>query len=47
VPNDANIGQTRLRIAEHYYNNPTSCQIGIYGEAEDYTVNIIDGGEST
>ena len=47
VPNDANIGQTRLRIAEHYANNPTSCQNGIYGEAEDYTVNIIDGGKST
>jgi PKD repeat protein len=46
VPDGALLGETRLRIAEHYGNVPTPCQNAIYGEGEDYTVNIIDGGKS-
>ncbi len=46
IPADAPLGITRLRaIAE--YNGPcdgiTACMITLYGEAEDYTVNIVDG----
>jgi PKD repeat protein len=46
VPDDAIMGQTRLRIAEHYNNYPTSCLNAQFGEAEDYSVNVIDGGKS-
>jgi len=44
IPADANLGSTRMRVAENYNADPTSCQNGSYGEAEDYTINILEGG---
>ena len=46
IPADAPLGTTRLRaIAE--WNGPcdgiTACMVTSFGEAEDYTVNIVDG----
>jgi len=35
-----------MRIAEHYYSDPTSCQSATYGEGEDYTVNVTEPGKS-
>lgn len=46
VPDDANLGQTRIRIAERYYYDPSSCDDESYGEAEDYTVNIIESSST-
>ncbi len=42
IPEDAVLGDTRMRIAEHYDSDPTSCQISTFGEGEDYTVNITE-----
>ncbi len=43
IPSAAITGETRMRVAEHYYSNPTACGNSTYGEAEDYTVNITGG----
>lgn len=40
IPNDAQLGQTRMRVSMKYGSLPTSCATGHYGEVEDYTVNI-------
>lgn len=44
VPAGATLGETRMRVAEHYNSDPTSCQSSTYGEGEDYTINITEGG---
>ncbi len=44
VPASATIGATRMRVAKHYnsYQNPCNAGTsGQYGEAEDYTLNVI------
>ncbi len=46
VPNDAQ-GETRLRVVMQYNAVPSSCGSYDYGETEDYTVNIINGGDNT
>ncbi|MFC2155082.1 PKD domain-containing protein, partial [Acidobacteriota bacterium] len=35
---------TRMRVSMKYAGYPTPCETFIYGEVEDYTVDIIDGG---
>lgn len=40
IPDDAVIGNTRMRIVENYSSDPTSCQSGTYGEGEDYSIVI-------
>ncbi len=47
IPAGADLGTTRMRIAEHYNSDPTSCQTSTYGEGEDYSINIVDGGSVT
>jgi hypothetical protein len=43
IPEDAVFGNVRMRVAEYFNSNPTSCQNSNYGEGEDYTVNVTDG----
>ncbi len=43
IPFDALLGPTRMRVAERYSVNPTPCDDTFYGEAEDYTINIVEG----
>ncbi|NQV14680.1 DUF333 domain-containing protein [bacterium] len=40
IPNDATIGETRMRVYLLYYAEPEPCYSGDYGEVEDYAVNI-------
>ena len=44
IPDDAELGNTRMRIRTHYYNDfgANTCGNTDYGEVEDYTVEIID-----
>ncbi|MGH1541658.1 MAG: Ig-like domain-containing protein [Arenicella sp.] len=44
IPNDAQSGQTRMRISMRYGGAPTSCGSFTYGEVEDYTVvlDVVD-----
>jgi len=46
IPTSATIGETRMRVSMKYNAIPTSCETFSYGEVEDYTVNIVDGGNS-
>ena len=46
IPSGADIGNTRMRVSMKYNGIPTSCETFQYGEVEDYTVNIINGGGS-
>lgn len=42
IPAGATLGETRMRIIEKYNSDPTGpCETGTYGEAEDYTINIL------
>ncbi len=41
VPVDALPGSTRMRVSERYSDNPEPCTEATYGEAEDYSVNIV------
>jgi len=43
IPNSAENGQIRMRVAEKYNREPTSCEQTTYGEAEDYSINITGG----
>jgi len=43
VPAGASAGPTRMRIAERYFTDPGPCDQATYGEAEDYTVNVLRG----
>lgn len=40
IPNNALLGQTRLRISMKYGGYPAACESFYYGEVEDYTINI-------
>lgn len=40
IPESMNFGNTRMRVAARYNNNPTLCQNNFDGEVEDYTVNV-------
>lgn len=44
IPDDAVIGQVRMRVLKRYITDPTfdipACNNGGYGQAEDYTLNI-------
>ncbi len=44
VPNGTAKGSTRMRVSMKYNGIPTPCESFQYGEVEDYTVNITDGG---
>ena len=44
VPSNAITGNTRMRVSMKYNGIPTSCESFNYGEVEDYTVNISNGG---
>ncbi|MBN2893594.1 MAG: fibronectin type III domain-containing protein [Bacteroidales bacterium] len=47
VPADAQTGETRLRVILKYNAIPaSSCGTYDYGETEDYTVNIVNGGDN-
>ncbi|MEO8933173.1 MAG: GEVED domain-containing protein [Xanthomarina sp.] len=46
IPSSALNGPTRMRVAMKYNSIPTSCETFGYGEVEDYTVNIVNGGSS-
>jgi len=41
VPADALLGAARMRVVELYSTDPEPCDESTYGEAEDYTVNVI------
>ena len=43
VPAGATIGQTRMRVASDYNRTPFISGIIDYGEAEDYTINVVSG----
>jgi len=43
VPEDAFIGEIRMRVTEEYNEDPSACGSGTYGETEDYTLNIAAG----
>jgi len=50
VPAGAIIGSTRMRVTKHYnsYQNPCNAgTFGEYGEAEDYSVNVIAASNCT
>ena len=42
VPSNAVLGETKMRVIIRYNLAPTACYSGIYGETEDYRINIID-----
>jgi len=44
VSSGATLGTTRMRVIMKYGGQPTSCETFSYGEVEDYTANIVDGG---
>ncbi|MFD0992235.1 GEVED domain-containing protein [Tenacibaculum geojense] len=44
VPASANLGATRMRVSMKYNAAQTACESFTYGEVEDYTVNITNGG---
>ncbi len=46
IPTSASVGETRMRVSMKYNGIPTSCETFNYGEVEDYTVNIVNGGSS-
>jgi len=45
VSASATNGETRMRVSMKYNGIPTSCESFSYGEVEDYTVDIQDGGD--
>ncbi|MDY8135083.1 choice-of-anchor B family protein [Aquimarina sp. 2201CG5-10] len=46
IPASALNGTTRMRVSMKYNGVPSPCESFQYGEVEDYTVNIIEGGGS-
>jgi len=46
VSSSALTGTTRMRVSMKYNGIPTECETFDYGEVEDYTVDIQDGGDS-
>ena len=47
VPADALEGPTRMRVVQRYDGVPTPCDSYYYGEIEDYTVMVNNGGTGT
>ena len=45
IPATANEGTTRMRVAIKRNSEPSPCETIPFGEVEDYTVNIISGGQ--
>jgi hypothetical protein len=41
IPTTATVGAKRMRIIKYYYYYPDPCNIDGYGQAEDYTLNIV------
>ncbi|MDQ2178988.1 S8 family serine peptidase [Marinifilum sp. D714] len=46
VPNDASLGNTRMRVTMKYNSAADPCETFSYGEVEDYTVNITNTSSS-
>ncbi len=46
IPEDALIGETRMRVSMQYGSFPDACGTYSYGEVEDYTVNIGVAGDA-
>ncbi len=46
VPATATVGSTRMRVSERYNQNPGPCDISLYGEPEDYTINVQSAGKT-
>ncbi len=46
VSTGATEGDTRMRVSMKYNGIPTPCEAFSYGEVEDYTVNIINAGDT-
>ena len=46
VPSSAKTGKTRMRVALRFVYYPTECGYYLYGEVEDYTINITSAGHS-
>jgi hypothetical protein len=40
IPEDAMVGETRMRVVYVIGGNPTDCGSFVYGETEDYTINL-------
>ncbi len=47
VPASATTGPTRMRVSMKYNGIPSACETFDYGEVEDYTINIQNGGDMT
>ncbi|MBT4780228.1 MAG: hypothetical protein HON97_07300, partial [Polaribacter sp.] len=41
VPEDAILGETRMRVMIHYFSSEDPCLIDAYGETEDYTIVVV------
>lgn len=47
IPSDVVSGETRMRVVMQYNQAPSSsCGTYDYGETEDYTINIVSGGDT-
>lgn len=44
LPANISIGETRMRVSMQWGGTPSPCGNFTYGEVEDYTVNIVEGG---
>ncbi len=44
IPETSTPGETRMRVMMKYNGTPDACESFGYGEVEDYTVNIVEGG---
>ncbi|WP_286951663.1 fibronectin type III domain-containing protein [Mesonia sp.] len=43
VPEDALVGETRMRVTKRYYTSVAdACNTSGFGQAEDYTVNVVE-----
>ncbi|MDG1171265.1 MAG: T9SS type A sorting domain-containing protein, partial [Polaribacter sp.] len=41
VPEDAILGETRMRVMIHYFPSEDPCYKGYFGETEDYTIVVV------
>jgi hypothetical protein len=42
VPEDAILGETRMRVMIHYFSSEDPCYMGRWGETEDYTIVVVE-----
>jgi hypothetical protein len=42
VPEDAILGETRMRVMIHYFPSEDPCYMGRWGETEDYTIVVVE-----